>query len=380
MRGPQEGRAREPARPDPGPERARRSPARATWLAAILTVSLGVGPLARGEAGGARAPVLARAAGAHVVDAAGLLAAPARARIERLLGALRRDADVELVVATVPGLGGATIAGVADRLLEEWGVGRQTRGDRGLLLVIAPAEAETRLAVSYALEGVLPDALVSYVQREQMAPFFRQGRVGEGIEATVELLVTRTVEEIGRRAGAAGAGPPAGFRGGGAGAAASAPIGGGLPAPSAAADAARFGPQPTPELAWARFLEVHRRGIRDPALGLYDAEARARLRARPHTDAGLRHVAELYAGRSPVIRARGDRAAVVFLDDPDHRLAPWFFRRTPEGWRLDGGMYPGVIAYNHLNQWRFARRDHPYAFAFEDFRIDARGFATPPAR
>jgi hypothetical protein len=38
-------------------------------------------------------------------------------------------------------------------------------------------------------------------------------------------------------------------------------------------------------------------------------------------------------------------------------------------------MYPGVIGYNHVNQWRFERRDHPYAFAFSDFRLDDHGFA-----
>jgi uncharacterized protein len=355
-------------------------PARGRGLGAWLALALAAAPLARPGGTAAAAPGLSRAAGAHVVDAAGLLTAPARARIERLLAALLRDADVELVVATLPGPGGAAIADDADRLLETWAVGRRSRGDRGLLLAISPAEARTRLSVGYALEGVLPDAFVAFVQREQMAPYFRQGRVAEGIEATVELLVTRTAEEVARPPARAGSDAPPGFRGGGAGAGARAPLGGGLPGPPPAPDAARFGPQPTPELAWARFLEVHRRGIRDPALGLYDAEAQARLRARPHTEAGLRHVAELYAGRSPVIRTRGGRAAVVFLDDPDHRLAPWFFRRTPEGWRLDGAMYPGVIAYNHLNQWRFARRDHPYAFAFEDFRVDAHGFATPPAR
>jgi hypothetical protein len=122
---------------------------------------------------------------------------------------------------------------------------------------------------------------------------------------------------------------------------------------------------------------AHWRGVRDPALALYDEEARTRLRS---TVAALRHVAKLYAAKTPTIRVRGDRAAVVFLEDAGHRLAPWFFRHTSEGWRLDGGMYPGVIVYNHLNQWRFVHRDHTYAFAFDDFSIDSHGFASPPPR
>ena len=40
-----------------------------------------------------------------------------RVRLERFLTALLRDADVELVVAAVPSLGGVPITEVADRLL-----------------------------------------------------------------------------------------------------------------------------------------------------------------------------------------------------------------------------------------------------------------------
>ena len=108
----------------------------------------------------------------------------------------------------------------------------------------------------------------------------------------------------------------------------------------------------------------------------YDAAAQAHLRDRPQTDAGQDHIARLYTGRRYEVRVRGNRAVVVFPDDPRHLLAPWFFHRTEAGWRLDGRMYPGIIRYNHLNQWRFVRRDHPYAFAFTDYTIDTNGFAT----
>ncbi len=40
-------------------------------------------------------------------------------------------------------------------------------------------------------------------------------------------------------------------------------------------------------------------------------------------------------------------------------------------------MFPDVIGYNHDNQWFFKTRDHPYTWAFENYTIDGRGFATP---
>ncbi len=145
--------------------------------------------------------------------------------------------------------------------------------------------------------------------------------------------------------------------------------------PLAADERPRYAAQPTPELAWSRFLEIQQRRVKDPRLGLYDEAAQAILLRRPNSDAGQGHMARLYSGQSYEIRTAGDRAAVVFPGDRDHLLAPWFFRRSAAGWQLDGSMYPGVIGYNHRNQWRFKTTAHPYAFAFEDYLIDDYGFA-----
>jgi hypothetical protein len=138
---------------------------------------------------------------------------------------------------------------------------------------------------------------------------------------------------------------------------------------------ARFAAQPTPELAWQRFLEANQRRIKAPDLGIYDAEAQTFMRGVV-SDAGQDHISRLYGGQAATVRGQGDRAAIVFLDDSDHLLAPWFFHLTEAGWQLDGSMYPDTIGYNHLNQWRFRRRNHAYVFAFHDFRLDANGFAT----
>ena len=59
--------------------------------------------------------------------------------------------------------------------------------------MIAEEEEEVRLEVSYGLEGIFTDAFVSYIEHEQMVPYFQRGRVGEGIEATVELVARRAL-------------------------------------------------------------------------------------------------------------------------------------------------------------------------------------------
>ena len=48
---------------------------------------------------------------------------------------------------------------------------------------------KVRLEVRYALEGVLSDVVVAYLEERQMVPCFEADRVGDGILATTELLV-----------------------------------------------------------------------------------------------------------------------------------------------------------------------------------------------
>jgi hypothetical protein len=64
----------------------------------------------------------------------------------------------------------------------------------------------------------------------------------------------------------------------------------------------------------------------------------------------------------------------VFLDDPRQVLAPWFLKRSADGWQLDGATQWNVVGYDGQNRWRFRNRIHRYMFAFDDFRFDARGY------
>lgn len=137
--------------------------------------------------------------------------------------------------------------------------------------------------------------------------------------------------------------------------------------------AERYAAQPTPELAWERFLELNERRVKETELGIYD-EAAKRLVRRNNEDAGQAHIARLYRRSEPAVRTSGDRAAIVFLDDPRQVLAPWFFRRGAEGWQLDGHAQFNVVGYDGRNRWRFRNQIHPYMFAFEDFHFDARGY------
>jgi hypothetical protein len=308
------------------------------------------------------------------VDEAELLPASSEERLEALLEQLREGAGVDLVALTVPGLEGVPIARFATARFEERGVGRGV-GGRGLLLVVARQERLVRLEVGYAMEGVLPDAVVAHLERAQMVPYFADGRIGEGVEATIELLAERLYAASGAERAEPLDASEEGFLAGGAGGQAPVRFAGGSPRSLLdPGSRERFAAQASPREAWGAFLETNRLRIKDPELGLYDEGAKRRMRSTV-SDAGQDHIVRLYGSIEPTVRELEDRAVILFPEDPDHLLAPWFFHRGSRGWQLDGATVASVVSYNHRNQWRFRTLEHPYMFAFADHRFDANGFA-----
>jgi uncharacterized protein len=66
-------------------------------------------------------------------------------------------------------------------------VGRKGR-DNGLLLLVATREREVRIEVGYGLESKVTDADAGAIIRDSIAPAFRAGRYGDGLNAAVDAL------------------------------------------------------------------------------------------------------------------------------------------------------------------------------------------------
>lgn len=116
----------------------------------------------------------------RVNDLAGLLSAAERQRLEEELAAFERETSHQVVVLTVPTVGGEDIAAFALRVVENWKIGH-TGLDNGVLIAVAAGDRLARIEVGYGLEGVIPDAVAARILREVMIPSFREGRMGEGV-------------------------------------------------------------------------------------------------------------------------------------------------------------------------------------------------------
>jgi uncharacterized protein len=133
-----------------------------------------------------------RAVPAHnavwVHDEANVLSASAKAQMEALLQAHRDSTSNQIAVLVVPSLEGEDIDGYGVRVFEEWKLGQKGK-DNGVLFLIAMQERQMRIEVGYGLEGVLTDALSSRINRNEVAPYFREGNYEGGIQAGVVAII-----------------------------------------------------------------------------------------------------------------------------------------------------------------------------------------------
>jgi hypothetical protein len=254
-------------------------------------------------------------------------------------------------------------------------LGEKTGKARGLLFLIDPAGKQVRIEIGYDLEGIFPDIFVSYLEHEQMLPFFQQAKVGAGIEATEELFVTR----VQRSAAGEPFDPDAELGGlshysGGGGARTKVSIGEGPIDKAAAADSATYLPQQSPEQSLAVYLRLLRHKVKDPDLALYTPATRTFLSRWVVTDAQqdneLSHLEGAVIDR--VIIA-GNRAVIRFPVE-QRTLPPYFLENIGNGWAFDFAAMSGLIRMNHQNMWHFVSQNHSYMFGFTDWRFDTNGY------
>ena len=125
----------------------------------------------------------------RIVDAADVIPQATRATLEPKLEALETKSGIQMVVATVKSLEGQAVEPYANELFRHWKLGEATKNN-GVLLLIAPNERKVRIEVGYGLEGTLTDALSKIVIANAIAPRFKAGDFGGGVERGVDDVIT----------------------------------------------------------------------------------------------------------------------------------------------------------------------------------------------
>jgi uncharacterized protein len=305
-----------------------------------------------------------------VTDHAGLFSAAERDHVAAYHGRLLEDHDIDYRVLTVRAT--QDIDRLGHEQFAELGVGGASTSGRGLLLVIDPESDRVRLEVSATLEGVYTDGFVAYLEHRQMVPFFREGRIGDGILATSELIFARAQEAASGRAF-----DPNRTRAwsAGGGAATAARIGAGADR-SFAERADDVAPGASPGATVGAYLAAMQRRNARPDLSLFSQDSQAMLRSWTITPAQMDAVVRTYARcrDAETSFGRGGERAVVRYPIEQRQCAPWFLVREGAAWQLDLASAQRALRFNHRNEWRLVDATLHYGFAFEDWRFDRNGF------
>jgi len=132
-----------------------------------------------------------------VNDFANVIDDASEVRLDALIRKLQAATGDAIIVATRPG-----IAPFADEreLAAKWfenggrGIGGKEK-DGGVLFVLVPNDRAVWIEVGYGLEGAITDGFSGSTSRNLMAPYFREGRYGDGLYAGVTAVAQRIAEE-----------------------------------------------------------------------------------------------------------------------------------------------------------------------------------------
>jgi len=123
-----------------------------------------------------------------VHDEAGILSAQAKAEIEAALKYERDSTSNQIAVLIVPSVEGGDLDGYANEVFQKWKLGQASK-DNGVLFLISINDRQMRIEVGYGLEGILTDAMSSRINRNEVAPRFRQGDYDNGVKAGVAAII-----------------------------------------------------------------------------------------------------------------------------------------------------------------------------------------------
>jgi uncharacterized protein len=132
--------------------------------------------------------------GEWVTDRADVLTASEEQALTTRLRAYADTTSTQIIVVTLPTLGGADIGLYATELGQQWGVG-QEGSDNGAVILVARDDREVFIATGYGLEGAIPDAVASRIVRNILVPNFRQNRFYAGLSSAADALMQAAAGE-----------------------------------------------------------------------------------------------------------------------------------------------------------------------------------------
>ncbi len=118
----------------------------------------------------------------YVIDEAQILVEGEEAELNKAQSSLEHSSRHQLVVVTVPTLGGTSVEAYSLDRANRMGIGRKGIDD-GVMVLVAPNERTARIEVGKGLEAALTDAEAQTIMDRDMIPAFRSMAYFDGLKA-----------------------------------------------------------------------------------------------------------------------------------------------------------------------------------------------------
>lgn len=105
-----------------------------------------------------------------------------------------KETSNEISVVLIPSLKGDTVENFAEKLFQEWKIGKDKK-DNGALLLIAVEDRKMRIEVGYGLEGALTDAQSFIILQKDLVPAFKAKDFYGGINSALDDIIAATKGE-----------------------------------------------------------------------------------------------------------------------------------------------------------------------------------------
>jgi len=131
----------------------------------------------------------------YVNDYANMISPPAKAELEKELRSFEKADSTQIVILTIPSLGGEAIEEFGIRVAEAWKIGQKGK-DNGIIFIVAKQERKIRIEVGRGLEGRLTDLTAGRIVDLVVKPRFKREDFDGGFVAGVSSLVDATRGEF----------------------------------------------------------------------------------------------------------------------------------------------------------------------------------------